>query len=283
MDRQPMRLAGVILDWAGTIVDHGSRAPVEALLAVFADAGVEIGITEARAPMGLAKKSHIAAVLQQPRVRAGWRGVHGAFPSDADIDALYSRFIPRQVDALVRHSALIAGVPEVVETMRSRGLAIGTTTGYTRPMLEFLLARAREQGFQPDASSCPEDVREGRPAPWMCYRNAMQLGVYPMWAMVKIGDTPADIEEGLNAGMWTIGVTRTGNEVGLTATEWESAPEPEKLSLLAVAQQRLRAAGAHYTAGSVAECDGIFDAIQNRLDHGRGPWHCHANDTGTDA
>jgi phosphonoacetaldehyde hydrolase len=158
-----------------------------------------------------------------------------------------------------------------VEKMRSRGLAIGTNTGYTRPMLDYLLARALEQGFRPDASLCPDDVPQGRPAPWMCYSLAMKLNVYPMSAMVKIGDTPVDISEGLNAGMWTIGLTRTGNEVGLTEEEWEKTSEHERLSLISDAEERLLAAGAHYVAGSLAECDGFLDAIQDRLDRGECP------------
>ena len=266
-----MKIAGVVLDWAGTIVDHGSRAPVEAVMAVFANAGVEISIPEARAPMGLAKKDHIDTVLKIPRVRSKWRELHGNSPSADDVETLYADFLPRQLEGLQRHADLIPGILGAVERMRSRNIAIGTTTGYTRPMLDFLLARALEQGFQPDASRCPDDVSKGRPAPWMCYQLAEHLNVYPMSTMVKIGDTPVDVAEGLNAGMWTIGLTRSGNEVGLTVEEWESAPEAEKLSLIASAEERLLAAGAHYVAGSLAECDGILDAIDERLQRGEQP------------
>jgi len=150
-------------------------------------------------------------------------------------------------------------------------------------MLDYLIARAAAQGFRPDAAFCPDDVPQGRPAPWMCYRNATQLNVYPMWAMAKIGDTPVDIEEGRNAGMWSIGVTRTGNEAGLTADEWHSTSDSQKNALVSIAEQRLLAAGAHYIAGSLAECDGIFDSIQERLDRGEGPWHSHAGSANTGA
>ena len=273
-----MNLVGVILDWAGTIVDHGSRAPVDALQAIFSAAGVDIELAEARAPMGIAKKAHIEAILRNPRVRAAWRERHGADPTAFDTDELYAEFIPRQTEGLERYADLIAGVAEAAERMRSRGLAIGSTTGYTRPMLDYLLDRAALQGFRPDAALCPDDILlsekdtvQGRPAPWMCYQNAFLLNAYPMRAMVKIGDTPVDMEEGLNAGMWTIGITRTGNEVGLTADEWQSTPEPQQRALLSIAQNRLLAAGAHYLAGSVGECDDILDVIGDRVRHGQGP------------
>jgi phosphonoacetaldehyde hydrolase len=131
---------------------------------------------------------------------------------------------------------------------------------------------AREQGFAPDCAICPQDVPGGgRPAPWMCYLNAIRLEVRPLWAMVKIGDTPSDIEEGLNAGMWTIGVTRTGNEAGLTEEEWNSAAVQEKAAVIARARKRLLDAGAHYLVESAGECLDTIDEIAGRISSGEKP------------
>jgi phosphonoacetaldehyde hydrolase len=149
--------------------------------------------------------------------------------------------------------------------MRARGLKIGTTTGYNRAMLDYLLEHAAEQNFRPDSALCPDDVSAGRPFPWMCYLTALKLQVYPLSSFVKIGDTPTDVEEGRNAGMWTIGITRTGNECGLTEEEWENLQESDQKELLAIAERRLFSAGAHYTAPSVAECDDILAEIDRRL------------------
>jgi len=266
-----VKLQGVIFDWAGTLADHGSRAPVSALLSIFSGAGVSITIAEARLSMGLAKKNHIESILASPRVRDAWSQTSGSPPAQIDADQLYARFIPEQLACLESHSELIDGVSATASRLRERGLKIGTTTGYTRPMLDYLLHRARLQGFEPDFSACPDEVPAGRPAPYMCFLNAIHLRAYPLWALVKIGDTPVDIEEGLNAGMWTIGITRTGNEVGLTQPEWDSAPDHEKHLLLSTAEEKLMAAGAHYVAPSVAACENILDSIQARLDLGDRP------------
>ncbi len=261
-----MHLTAVIFDWAGTVVDHGSRAPVATLQEVFEGEGLPITVEEARLSMGIAKRSHIASILALPRVSSAWQDLHGAVPVEADIDRLYAAFIPRQLACLERHSDVITGVPAVVELLRARRLKIGSTTGYTRPMLEFLLVLAKAQGFFPDCAVCPGDVPGGgRPAPWMCYLNAIRLQVSPMWTMVKIGDTPSDMAEGRNAGMWTIGITRTGNEVGMTASEWEATLAPQRSGALARAAIRLQEAGAHYLAESVADCPGLLDEIDARL------------------
>jgi phosphonoacetaldehyde hydrolase len=270
-DSRQMKLTGVILDWAGTIVDHGSCAPVAALCEAFASAGVPITTAEARLSMGLAKRAHIASILHQPEVHDRWVQVRGKAPESRDGDEVYAGFVPKQIEVLRNHSELIAGVAQAAARMRSRGWKIGTSTGYNRVMLNYLLDRAREQGFVPDHSVCPDDVPSGRPAPFMCYLNAVQMQVFPMWTLVKIGDTAVDIEEGLNAGMWTIGITRTGNEVGLTPAEWSSMNDTERAGRLAAAERVLRNAGAHYIAESVAECDQIFDAIEDRLRSGGRP------------
>ncbi len=266
-----MKLRAVILDWAGTVVDHGSRAPVAALQSVFTPAGVPVTIAEARERMGVAKKAHIRSILEIPRVRAAWIEKHGAPASEADVDQLYAAFIPNQIRVLADHARLIPGVADAVARMRVRGLKIATTTGYNRAMLDYLLECAATQNFTPDCALCPDDVVAGRPLPWMCYLAAIRLEVYPMSALVKIGDTPADIEEGRNAGMWSIAITRTGNEIGATEEEWARLSNADRERLLHAAERRLLDAGAHYTAPSAAECDPILDQIEARLALGEKP------------
>jgi phosphonoacetaldehyde hydrolase len=266
-----VKLTGVILDWAGTVVDYGSCAPVAAIRETFATAGVLVTDLEARQSMGLAKRAHIAAIFELPRIREQWTELRGRAPETRDTDEMYAVFVPKQLDVLKDHARLIPGVPDAIQRMRSRGLKIGTTTGYNRAMLDFLLDRAREQGFVPDYAVCPDDVPSGRPHPFMCYLNAVRMQAFPLSSMVKIGDTPVDIEEGLNGGMWTIGITRTGNEVGLAPSEWAGLPDDERIRLLADAQETLMDAGAHYVAESAAECDDILRRIETRLELGSRP------------
>jgi phosphonoacetaldehyde hydrolase len=200
-------IQAVIFDWAGTMVDYGSRAPTEVMKVVFREIGVEIADAEARQAMGLPKKEHIRQIASIPRVAA-------ALTEAPNIDAIYASFIPKQTAVLAGYAGVIPGVVEVLNTLRARGIKLGSTTGYTRPMLDLLIAEAAKQGLELDAAFCPEDTGEGRPAPWMCFANMKTLGVYPPSRCVKVGDTPSDIEEGRNAGMWTVGVVETGNEAG---------------------------------------------------------------------
>jgi phosphonoacetaldehyde hydrolase len=261
-----MNLKAVIFDWAGTLVDHGSRAPVATLRTVFHAAGVPISVEEARRSMGIAKKSHIRAILAIERVNRAWFEQYGHAPGQDDVNRLFTNFEPKQLECLNEFSDVISGVRATFEQLRRAGVKIGSTTGYTRPMLDFLVSRAREEGWAPDVAICPEDVLGGgRPFPYMCYRNAIDLQAFPLSQMVKIGDTPSDIAEGLNAGMWTVGITRTGNEAGLTESEWSALSCSERAAMLVAAAQRLRNAGAHYVAESVADCLPVLEQISIRI------------------
>ena len=261
----------VILDWAGTTVDHGSLAPVRVLQQVFARRGVPISEEKARRDMGVLKKDHIRKILFGPNVSAQWRDAVGHEPTEADVESLFANFVPLQLECLVKYSAVIDGVAETVARLRKRGIKIGSTTGYTRAILDVILRPAAEQGYQPDCAITPDEVGGGRPHPWMIFANAIRLQVEPLEAIVKIGDTAVDIEEGLRAGVWTIGVARTGNMVGLSAEDFAALAPAEQAMRLENAQLQLSAAGAHEVIAAVADCEVALDAIEARIRHGKRP------------
>ena len=267
----PGPLKAVIFDWAGTTVDHGSLAPIRVLQKIFADRGIGVSEEEARRDMGVLKKDHIRSLLGIPRIADEWRNRYQQSPGEDVVELLFADFIPQQISCLAECSSVIPGVADTVQRLRHRGLKIGSTTGYTRPMLDVLLRHANTQGYTPDCALCPDDVGAGRPAPWMIYQNAVCLQVYPFEAIVKIGDTISDIEEGLNAGTWAVGVSQTGNMVGLTEQEWRALPDAERAKRLQDARRKLLEAGAHYIVDTLAELDEVLDQIEVRLTAGERP------------
>ena len=264
---------GVVLDWAGTTVDYGCRGPASVFIKTFQEFGVSVSAAEARQFMGLAKKDHVRALCGLPSVTAQWLAIHRRIPEDIDINAIYTRMEPMMVLAVSDHAGTIPGVLEAVAGLRARQIRIGSSTGYTRPMMDVLATTARKNGYSPDVVVCSSDVPAGRPYPWMCYANAIQLQVYPLEAMVKIGDTISDIEEGLNAGMWTIGITRTGNEMGLSLEEVNQLPDIERVARLTAIKNRFQAAGAHYAVETLEDIPPVIDEISERLYRGEHPCH----------
>ena len=265
----PVKL--VILDWAGTTMDYGCYAPAVVFIEVYSRKGVDISIEEAREPMGAHKLVHIRKISQIPAVARRWQEVHGRPCTEEDVQAMFEEFVPLQLDCLAEYADLIPGTLDTVAELRARGIKIGSTTGYTREMMELLLREAADRGYEPDATVCASDVPAGRPEPWMCLANAQTLGIFPMEACVKIGDTLPDIDEGLNAGMWTIGLAKTGNEVGLNEQEIAELPAAELQRRLDRAYQRMAQSGAHYVVDTVAEVLPLIDQIQERLASGERP------------
>ena len=258
-------LKALVIDWAGTAVDYGSLAPVRTLQQVFAAVNLPLTEAETRHHMGLPKRVHIQRILALSRVRDAWIALRGHAPAERDIDELYQVFIPLQLSCLLQYSAVIPGVVEAVGRFRRRGLKIATTTGYTREMLDMLVEHSSKVGYAPDCNLSPEDVGIGRPSPFMIYEAAVRLQVYPLAAIAKIGDTPSDIHEGLNAGVWSIGVAATGNMNGLSYGEFHALPVSEQEARLAAARAQLAKAGAHYVVDSLAEVDPVLADIDARL------------------
>jgi phosphonoacetaldehyde hydrolase len=154
---------------------------------------------------------------------------------------------------LLIHAAPIPGAVETLHWLRERGVRIGSTTGYIRAMMDVLEPFARASGIDPEVVICADEVPQGRPAPWACFRIAEQCGVYPLSRCIKVGDTPADMAEGRNAGMICIGLSACGNEVGLSAEALQSLSAEERQQRIDVAEKRLKEAGADAVLGSIAE------------------------------
>lgn len=264
-------LKAIILDWAGTAVDYGSFAPTAVFLRLFDSQGVTITADDARAGMGLMKKDHLRTILARPNVAEAWGSAHGSPATETDIDTLFEDFVPMQMAVIRDYAEPIPGLLDTLKVARERGMKIGSTTGYLRSMMDVLAPEAAKHGYSPDCIVCPDEVSAGRPFPWMCYQNAMQLGVYPMPAMVKVGDTLPDIEEGLNAGLWTVGLSLTGNLVGLREAEVSVLSPDEKCSLQNAAASQLYRAGAHYVIDGIWDLPEVIDEISIRLMRGEHP------------
>jgi phosphonoacetaldehyde hydrolase len=261
----------VVLDWAGTTVDFGSRAPVLAVMEAFRRSDVPVTMEQARGPMGMAKRDHLRVMLEMPEVAARWRHVYGRTPDASDVDKLYMQFLPLQKDVLAANSKVIPGCVEAVEYCHSHGIAIGSSTGYTQELMDVLVPLASKQGYRPDAIVCASDVSPGRPAPWMCFENARRLGVYPMEAIVKVDDTTVGIEAGLNAGMWTIGIARSGNLVGLREDELRALSPEEQSQRVKAAGAELYRCGAHVVIDTIAEMPKALERLAAWQSEGQRP------------
>ncbi len=269
--KQKLNVRGIIFDWAGTVIDYGSRAPASVFRRIFEQEGVPITAAQAREPMGMAKPDHIQTILNMQAVQEAWLHLKGSPATNADVDRMYENFLPLQKSVLADHCQLIPGALNTFEWCNSQKIQVGGTTGYTRELMEIVRPRASDQGYTPSISLAAEDAPQGRPAPSMIFDIAKQFGIFPLSQLVKVDDTTVGIEAGVNAGCWTVAVTKSGNEIGLSESEVEQLPPEELRQRLEAADTKFRKCGAHFVIESVADIPPVIATINQRLTDGDRP------------
>ncbi|MCL2456714.1 MAG: phosphonoacetaldehyde hydrolase [Defluviitaleaceae bacterium] len=257
-----MKIKAVILDWAGTTVDYGCFAPVNAFVKAFESYEITPTMDETRAPMGMEKRAHVAKMLEGERLSALWLEKYENAPSGEDIDAIYNKFEPNLFSTLEDYTTPLPGAVEAVKKIREMGIKIGSTTGYTKKMMDIVIPSAKSKGYEPDLVVCPEDVGSGRPNPYMIWHNLQRLGVGDIRTVVKIGDTVADMEEGVNAGCICVGVLKGSSLLGLNEEEINSMEKTKLDALLKKTEAEYFSAGANYVISEISDLPALLKEIE---------------------
>ncbi|WP_301173123.1 phosphonoacetaldehyde hydrolase [Brevibacillus nitrificans] len=258
-------IQAVIFDWAGTTVDYGCFAPLDVFLEVFKKRGIEVTHEEAREPMGMLKWDHIDTMLKMERVAGLWKAKFGRLPEKKDVDMLYADFEPMLFSILKNYTTPIPGVLDLVDRLRAAGIKIGSTTGYTAEMMAVVAPEAKKKGYAPDSMVTPSEMPAGRPLPWMCYQNAINLDVHPMKHIIKVGDTTSDIKEAVAAGAWAVGVIKGSSELGMTEREVQECDPDVLYDRMEAVTKRFKAVGADYVIESIGDLDTLIPKINLRL------------------
>lgn len=239
------KIKAVIFDWAGTTVDFGCMAPVQAFVEVFKEFGIEPTMEEVREPMGMLKIDHIRTMLKMDRIKECWTAKYGKEPEEEDAQKLYGIFEEKLLSILSQYADPKPGVVEAVNRLRRNGFKIGSTTGYTDKMMEIVVPAAKEKGYEPDVWFSPDSTNQkGRPYPYMIFRNMEALDIKKVRRVLKVGDTVSDIKEGRNAGAWSAGIVVGSSEMGLTLEEYEALTQEEKSRRCDEVAQKFLDAGA---------------------------------------
>jgi phosphonoacetaldehyde hydrolase len=266
------KIEGVIFDWAGTTVDFGCFAPVNIFLKVFKLAGIEVTMEEARRPMGILKRDHIKAMLEMPRIAQMWTVKYGRDFNEKDIDDLYDDFQPLLLSSLKEYTDPIPEVVDTVKLLRIKGMKIGSTTGYTDEMMKIVSNGAKKKGYEPDFWITPDSTCSyGRPYPYMIFRNIETLRLSAPWKVVKVGDTVADIKEGINAGVWSVGVVIGSSQMGLSYEEFKTLSENDKNEAIKNTEESFLKAGSDFTIRTMGELPGLVERINGFLSEDRRP------------
>ena len=253
----------VIMDWAGTSVDYGCFAPVAAFVDSFKQMGLTVTAAETRAHMGLTKIEEVRALFAIDHVQADFRAKYGRDWNEDDVQACYKKFQEELFATLEDYSEPITGVVETIAKLRADGLKVGSTTGYTREMMDVVIPAAAKRGYVIDNCVTSDNLPGGRPRPYMIYQNMCEMGIDCARSVVKVGDTISDIKEGVNAGAWSVGVILGSNELALTEEEVKAMPADELKARMKAVRYKMYAAGAHYVIDDITELPLLIESINS--------------------
>ncbi|MGL5379564.1 phosphonoacetaldehyde hydrolase [Clostridium sp.] len=266
-----MKIQGVIFDWAGTTMDYGCFSPVGAFMDAFKEIGIDLTIEEAREPMGKLKIDHTRAILEMNSVKERFYKLFNRESNEEDVNKLYKGFEDVLFKTLKDYVDLNPYVLDTISELRAKEIKIGSTTGYTKEMMDVILPIAKEKGYSPDFCIASDQLGYGRPYPYMMYENARALNIYPQKSLVKVGDTVVDMQEGVNAGTWAVGLVLGSSELGLTLEEVKNMDKDLLENKMEEVRKKLFAAGAHYVIDDMSGLIDVIEDINRKLEDGVNP------------
>jgi phosphonatase-like hydrolase len=213
----------VVFDMAGTTVNDDDSVN-RCLRSSLAAAGLSVTGAQVNAVMGLPKPTAIALLIEQSDSRNELRD---------QIDAIHDDFVSRSI-AFYRDDPSVYEVPgatRVFEALKRSGIRVALDTGFNRSIARVVLDRLNwSRSDSIDGTICSDEVTRGRPHPDMIHTLMARFGVGDAQRVAKVGDTPADLQEGASAGCGLIvGVT------GGTHSRRELEPYPHSTLIETIA------------------------------------------------
>jgi len=269
----------VFIDMEGCLLDAGCMVTVNAIQDVFKENGIDITDVEASTKPGplvgtdlTCKKTQLRHVLMDV-CKDKWTAAKGASPTEWDLEALFKEF-PRVVSDRLNTTKPINGAVEVVNGLKAQGLKVAITSNFSGETMAHWGRVAKHNGIEPDTMmSCvdvPNPGREGAftcvlPDPWRCMALAGKLNIFPLSTIIRVSSTPYGVEEGLNAGMWTVALAGTG-----LVDQFRHGSETEAMRQKRV-QEGFYALGSHYVLDGVWDLPKAIADIEMRMARGESP------------
>ena len=196
----PAPIAGVelvVMDMAGTTVRDAGEVPA-AFRAALAGHGIALSDDEIEAVRGASKREVVARLVATH--------LPGAPSTLADV--VYADFRAALADRYRAGVRAVEGAEETIRWLRDRGIRVALNTGFDREIVALLLDALGWADGMVDAVVCGDEVRQGRPAPYLIHRAMEAAGVTDVRRVMNVGDTELDLRAGWNAGVaWNVGVT----------------------------------------------------------------------------
>lgn len=129
---------------------------------------------------------------------------------------IFNRYTIIMIEYYRKNVAAMPGAEEVFESLHQKGIKVATDTGFHHDVNEAIMEGLgwREKGLIDLSVHVETTGGIGRPAPFMIFHAMKALDVQSVHKVIKVGDTPADLLSGYNAGCaGNIGVLSGANSI----------------------------------------------------------------------
>lgn len=256
------KVEAVIFDWAGTIVDFGSMDPVIALKNTFDSLEIDVSLEEIRKSMGKHKKDHIQDILATNECTEQWKVLHNRMWTEEDVAAIYETFKEELSQVLATETEMMEGVEALFTSLKSQGIKVGSTTGYTKEMLQLVTDQIENQSLLPDYIVTASDVEKSRPSPDMIEKNMHMMGLKNRSQIINVGDTEVDIIAGKNAGAYSVGVIIGSSELGLSKEEFQALDDEERQKVITKTANAFKNAGADAVVKQLGDLENVIKELE---------------------
>ena len=199
----------VVFDMAGTTVDDSGGRVLNCLIETTRAHALPGTPDELNALMGMNKREVFGML-------AARRYPTRSAEAERLADEAMATFVARMRAAYEHHLAPIRGAEETFAFLRARNIKIAIDTGFDSAVGGLIMERLDWPGRLIDLVVFSSDVARGRPAPYMIFRAMERLDVHDVHQVMKIGDSPADLEEGFNAGCGEVIGVLSGSHTAAT-------------------------------------------------------------------
>jgi phosphonoacetaldehyde hydrolase len=248
-------------DFSGTIIDRYSLAPITAFQNAFKKHNINISNAEIRKYMGLKKREHIEHVLKTSNISV----------NNKLVDQYYNEFESELKNLLINYPSYTQLLPYTKETIQylkicNKNLKFGITTGFPKNMIPPITKSLHIQDFEWMINSivAADEVPHSRPHADGINKIMKQYNITNPHEVIKIGDTPADMAEGLNAGAYTIGLVKYNNKMGEAVDNINDDKSRMDAKLLKDAYYDLEKVRPHFVIHDIRKLPTVFGMIEYR-------------------
>jgi len=188
-----------IFDLGGTIVDRYSLTPFISLMNAFGKRSITIPDHILSKDMGKKKLDHIKLLCNEPVVQK-------QCPTIDPLD-VYEDFNRLQMNNMNEYLDIIPETKRCIQYLDDKSIRTGITTGFNKEQMDIAIEKLRLDGIVLESAVSSSCIYNGsRPYPHMINKNMENLNISHPKEVIKIDDTEVGIQEGINAGCYTVGV-----------------------------------------------------------------------------